>query len=56
MRLTIWIDLPKDLDLDLVLERTSDAMFMSDNVTAKDQEFVIHLIQKVIKQKANEDR
>ena len=54
MKLTITIEVPEDMDLDHTLECTSDAMYYSDCVTIKEQEFLIKLIQQIKKQARNE--
>jgi hypothetical protein len=54
MKVTIEIEVPEDLDLEHTLECVTDAMFMSDCVTAKEEYFVIKLIQEIQKQKDNE--
>ena len=50
MKVTIEIEVPDDLDLEHTLECVTDAMFMSDCVTAKEEYFVIHVIQAIQKQ------
>jgi hypothetical protein len=54
MKITIEIEVPEDLDLEHTLECVTDAMFMSDCVTAKEEYFVIKVIQEIQKQKDNE--
>lgn len=56
MIVTITINVPDGLDLEHALESISDATFVSDNVTVKEQDFVIQLIQNVKKKVDNEDR
>lgn len=55
MTLTIDLNIPDGLDLERLLECTSDALYMDDNVTAKEQAFIIELIQKIKKQVDNEN-
>jgi hypothetical protein len=54
MKVTIEIEVPEELDLEHTLECVTDAMFMSDCVTAKEEYFVIKVIQSI--QKQNEIR
>ena len=54
MKVTIEIDVPNDMDLEHTLECVTDALFFSDCVTSKEENFVIELIQKIKKQKDNE--
>lgn len=53
MKVTITIEVPNDMDLDHTLECVTDALFFSDCVTSKEENFVIELIQEIKKQ--NED-
>jgi len=50
MKITITIEVPEDMDLEHTLECVTDAMFMSDCVTKKEEYFVIELIQAIQKQ------
>jgi hypothetical protein len=50
MKVTIEIEVPEDMDLEHTLECVTDAMFMSDCVTAKEEYFVIKVIQSIQKQ------
>lgn len=54
MKVTITIEVPDDMDIDHTLECITDALFFSDCVTNKEEDFVIELIQKVKKQIENE--
>lgn len=54
MKVTITIEVPDDMDIDHTLECTTDALFFSDCVTNKEEDFVIELIQKVKKQLDNQ--
>lgn len=54
MKVTITIEVPDDMDIDHTLECISDAMYYSECVTNKEEDFVIELIQKVKKQIENE--
>jgi hypothetical protein len=54
MKVTIEIEVPEDMDLEHTLECVTEALFMSDCVTAKEEYFVIKLIQAI--QKQNEIR
>jgi hypothetical protein len=54
MKATITIEVPDDMDLDHTLESTTDAMYYSDCVTSKEENFVIELIQQIKKQVDNE--
>ena len=56
MKVTIEIDVPNDMDLEHTLECVTDALFFSDCVTSKEENFVIELIQKIKKQNRNEIR
>jgi hypothetical protein len=56
MIVTITINVPDQIDLDHALESISDATFVSDNVTAKEQDFVLELIQRLKKKVENEAR
>ncbi len=56
MKVTIEIEVPEDMDLEHTLECVTEALFMSDCVTAKEEYFVIKLIQAIQKQKRNEIR
>jgi hypothetical protein len=55
MKATITIEVPENMDLEHFLESISDALYFADNVTAKEQELVIKLIQKIKKQLENEN-
>jgi hypothetical protein len=50
MKIKIEIDVPEGLDLEHTLECVTDAMFMSDCVTTKEEYFVIKVIQAIQKQ------
>jgi hypothetical protein len=52
----IEIELPADMDLDHTLECVTDALYFSDCITYKEQEFIIKLIQQIKKQKRNEQQ
>lgn len=52
----IEIELPEDMDLDHTLECVTDALYFSDCITYKEQEFIIKLIQQIKKQKRNEQQ
>lgn len=52
----IEIELPNDMDLDHTLECVTDALYFSDCITYKEQEFIIKLIQQIKKQKRNEQQ
>ena len=54
MKIKIEIEVPDDMDLEHTLECVTDALFFSDCVTSKEENFVIELIQKIKKQKDNE--
>ena len=54
MKITIEIEVPDEIDLEHTLECVTDAMFMSDCVTTKEEYFVIEVIQSIQKQKDNE--
>lgn len=54
MKIKIEIEVPEDMDLEHTLECVTDALFFSDCVTSKEENFVIELIQKIKKQKDNE--
>lgn len=56
MKVTITIEVPNGLDLEHTLESVSDALYYADNVTAKEQDLVIKLIEKIKKQVDNENR
>jgi len=47
MKVTITIEVPNDIDLEHALESVSDALYYADNVTAKEQDLVIKLIQQI---------
>ena len=51
MKIKIEIEVPEDMDLEHTLECVTDALFFSDCVTSKEENFVIELIQKIKKQK-----
>jgi hypothetical protein len=51
MKIKIEIEVPEDMDLEHTLECVTDALFFSDCVTSKEENFVIELIQKLQKQK-----
>lgn len=53
MKVTITIEVPDDMDLEHTLECTTDAMYYSDCVTSKEENFVIELIQQIKKQNEN---
>ena len=55
MKATITIEVPDNMDLEHTLESVSDALYFADNVTSKEQELVIKLIQKIKKQVENEN-
>lgn len=55
MKVTITVEVPDDMDLDHTLECTSDAMYYSDCVTNKEENFVIELIQQIKKKVENEN-
>jgi len=50
MKITIEVDVPEDMDLEHTLECVTDALFFSDCVTSKEENFVIELIQELQKQ------
>ena len=50
MKIKIEIDVPEDMDLEHTLECVTDALFFSDCVTSKEENFVIELIQELQKQ------
>ena len=50
MKVTITIEVPDDMDMEHTLERVSDALYFADNVTSKEQDLIIKLIQKIKKQ------
>ncbi len=52
----IEIELPEEMDLDHTLECVTDALYFSDCITYKEQEFIIKLIQQIKKQKRNEQQ
>lgn len=54
MKVTITIEVPNGLDLDHTLESVSDALYFADNVTSKEQDLVIKLIQQIKKQLDNQ--
>jgi hypothetical protein len=54
MKATITIEVPENMDLEHFLESISDALYYADNVTSKEQDLVIQLIQKIKKQVDNE--
>lgn len=54
MKVTITIEVPNELDLEHALESVSDALYFADNVTSKEQDLVIKLIQQIKKQLDNE--
>lgn len=54
MKIKIEIEVPEDMDLEHTLECVTDALFFSDCVTSKEENFVIELIQKIKKQVENE--
>ena len=56
MKIKIEIEVPEDMDLEHTLECVTDALFFSDCVTSKEENFVIELIQKIKKQNRNEIR
>ena len=53
MKVTIEIDVPNDMDLEHTLQSVTDAMYYSDCVTSKEENFVIELIQQIKKQHEN---
>lgn len=55
MKVTITIEVPNGLDLDHTLESVSDALYYADNITSKEQDLVIKLIQQIKKQVENEN-
>jgi hypothetical protein len=55
MKIKIEIEVPEDMDLEHTLECVTDALFFSDCVTSKEENFVIELIQKIKKQHGNKD-
>ena len=55
MKVTITVEVPDDMDLDHTLECTTDAMYYSDCVTNKEEDFIIELIQQIKKQVDNEN-
>jgi hypothetical protein len=54
MKIKIEIEVPEDMDLGHTLECVTDALFFSDCVTSKEENFVIELIQKLQKQLDNQ--
>jgi hypothetical protein len=50
MKVTISVEVPDDMDLDHTLECVTDALFYSDCVTSKEENFIIQLIQQIKKQ------
>jgi hypothetical protein len=50
MKIKIEIDVPEDMDLEHTLQCVTDALFFSDCVTSKEENFVIELIQELQKQ------
>jgi hypothetical protein len=54
MKITIEVDVPEDMDLEHTLQCVTDALFFSDCVTSKEENFVIELIQKLQKQLDNQ--
>jgi hypothetical protein len=50
MKIKIEIEVPEDMDLEHTLECVTDALFFSDCVTSKEENFVIELIQELQKQ------
>jgi hypothetical protein len=50
MKATITIEVPDDMDMEHTLECVSDALYFADNVTSKEQDLVIKLIQAIRKQ------
>ena len=50
MKVTISVEVPYDMDLDHTLECVTDALFFSDCVTNKEENFIIQLIQQIKKQ------
>jgi hypothetical protein len=50
MKVTITIEVPDDMDMERTLERVSDALYFADNVTSKEQDLIIKLIQAIQKQ------
>lgn len=55
MKATITIEVPENMDLEHFLESVSDALYYADNVTSKEQDLVIKLIQQIKKQVENEN-
>jgi hypothetical protein len=55
MKATITIEVPDNMDMEHTLERVSDALYFADNVTSKEQDLIIKLIQKIKKQVDNEN-
>ena len=55
MKATITIEVPENMDLEHFLESVSDALYYADNVTSKEQDLVIKLIQQIKKQVKNEN-
>jgi hypothetical protein len=54
MKVKIEIEVPEELDLEHTLECVTDALFMSDCVTAKEEYFIIKVIQAIQKQADNQ--
>jgi len=50
MKIKIEIEVPEDMDLEHTLECVTHALFFSDCVTSKEDNFVIELIQELQKQ------
>jgi hypothetical protein len=50
MKLKFEIDMPDGIDMEHALESLSDAMYYADCVTAKEQDFVIKILQAIQKQ------
>jgi len=50
MKIKIEIEVPEDMDLEHTLQCVTDALFFSDCVTSKEENFVIELIQELQKQ------
>ena len=55
MKVTIEIEVPDNMDMEHTLECVSDALYFADNVTSKEQDLIIKLIQKIKKQVDNEN-
>ena len=54
MKVTITIEVPDNMDLEHTLESVSDALYYADNITSKEQDLVIKLIQKIKRQVDNQ--